>query len=448
MIGTWAGHNGVPYPGGRVETVKRCHIILICLLAALTALTGCGGDASGRTVSARRETSVTLTFISSWGGNDPNADTIQQIIDKFTAENPGIHVSNQSVFGDDFLTYLKTAFVSGSDPDVFGLWPGSDINSLVKAGKVADLTDMIHGDSGFQSSFRSDMWQYVTQNGRIYGVPVEIIFEGLFINRDLFDKYGATVPQTFAQLLDAVRVFRKNGVIPIAYNNTAEGTYIYQNIAASIGGKSAVENPFASGSVNRCYIEAMEDMRQLYELGAFPSDFTQIDSNERNSLFKNKKAAMIVQGSWFTADVAADPGVEFVRFPNCGGSSAPTRIIYGLGNGVFHISEKAWADPVKSKAAVKLLKYIASRQSAALLAGQTGMLSNVDIGADTSYNRLTVGGLQLIRNSAELIGPPDSYISRPAWQNVIVNEFPLVLEGTRQPESIWSDAARAGASEN
>lgn len=429
---------------------KRLALLCFLSLFLITTVTGCGSGGNKTIDSSNTSPAVMLTFISSWGGNDPNATAMQQILDKFCAENPNIKVSNQSVFGDDFLPYLKTAFVSGNDPDVFGLWPGSDIDSMISAYKVADITGLLDADPTFKDSFGTKMWQYVTYNNKIYGLPVEIIFEGLYVNKDLFDKYGVGIPKTFAELTQAVKVFNSNGITAIAYNDTAEGTYIYQNIAASIGGKSAIENPFSNGNINNCYIEAMKDMQTLYNLHAFPSDYLTIDSNERNDMFKDKKAAMIVQGSWYAGEVASDPNVEFVRFPNCGVSSEDSsRIIYGLGNGVFHISEKAWANSSRNQAAVKLLKFIASKQSALLLSTQTGMLSNVDIGNSISYDRLTLQGLALINDSKkELIGPPDSYITRPAWGNVIVNDFPLVLTGAESPEKIWSDAINDGAIEN
>lgn len=421
-------------------------IALSLLIMMLLGVVGCGGGHAG-TLPSRKNAggTITLTFISSWGGNDPKANTIQQIIDKFCAENPQIKVLNQSVFGDDFLPYLTRAFTSGNDPDVFGLWPGSNINNMIAAGKVADLSNTINNDQTLKSSFNDDMWQYVTYNNRIYGLPMEIVFEGLFVNRDLFTKYNVTIPTTFQGLVNAVQIFNKNGVTAIAYNITSEGTYLYQNIAASIGGKAAIENPIASGSINPCYIKAMEDMKILYTEHAFPTDYLTINSNERNSLFTSKKAAMIVQGSWFSAEIPEGSNVDVVRFPDCSeNGSGASRMVYGLGNGILHMSQKAWSDNSKRDAAVKLLKYIASKQSAAMLASQTGMLSNVKLGGNIAHDSLTTKGLTLISESSELIGPPDNYVPRHAWDDIIVKEFPYMFEGTKKADEIWSDALKDG----
>lgn len=388
-----------------------------------------------------------LRFISSWGGVDSKAGTLQEVLNKFMKDNKDIEVVNESLFGDDFLPKLKADFASGNDPDVFGLWPGSDIKLLIKSNKVADLTDVLDSDKKWKKSFGEDMWDYTTFDNKIYGLPVEIIFECLFINKDLFDKYSVKVPETYEELKKAVTVFKRNGIIPIAYNSFAEGTYLYQNIVAMIGGKENVENPFKDGKVNDCYIDAMYYVKELYELGAFPQNSFTMTSSERNNLFKDKKAAMIVQGSWFIGDFRDNvETVDIVPFPHIKeGKSPPTTLIYGLGCGTFYMSKNAWDNIKKRDASIRLLKTLTSSETAAVFAQQTGMLSNVDIsGYKVRYNRLTKKGQYLLNNAQSLIGPPDSFVYRSAWEEVIVKDFPYFLEGEKKAEDIWNKAIERG----
>jgi raffinose/stachyose/melibiose transport system substrate-binding protein len=64
--------------------------------------------------------------MNSWGGENRSAAILQRLLQDFMAENPDIKVKNESIWGDDFLPSIKTKFATGNDPDVFGLWPGSD----------------------------------------------------------------------------------------------------------------------------------------------------------------------------------------------------------------------------------------------------------------------------------------------------------------------------------
>ncbi len=388
---------------------------------------------------------VELVFLNSWGGLDGRADALQKLLDDFMEKNPGIKVKNESVYGDDFLPSIKTRFALGEEPDVFGLWPGSDIRSLIAAGKVADLTGLLEEDPTYKASFDPKMWHHVTAEGRIYGLPVEIIFEALFINSPMFDLYDIPPPETYDQLVTAVKVFRANNIIPIAYNSEPEGSYLYQNLVMMLGGKDGVEQPFSNRRVKDCYIEAMYRMRELYELGAFPKDYFTLTSEERDRLFLNKKAAMIVQGSWFISNFPKDKAVDLVAFPKAEPAEGTGNIVYGMGCGIFYASKTAMENPEKTEAVIKLLKFLASKPSAAYLADTTGMISNIDITAyrvgysedRVTYNPLTQKGLALVFYSKGLVGPPDSFIERSVWESVIIKRFPYMLERKISPEELW-----------
>jgi raffinose/stachyose/melibiose transport system substrate-binding protein len=428
---------------------KAVSIALLTLIAffivVFSTFYGIGGTLQPGHGSIAEKTE--LTFMNSWGGYDAKAEVLDNILTKFQKENPNVTVINQTVSGDDFLPSIKEKFATGEPPDVFGLWPGSDIRSLIKNGKVADITDLINKDPEWKNSFGKDMWPQVEQNGRIYGLPVEMTYEGLFINSNLFEKYDVKVPENYDELVKAIKTFKKNKIIPIAYNSKPEGSYLYQNIAMSLGGKE-IENPIKNGKVCDSYIQAMYIMRDLFKMGAFPpaNDCFTMDSNTRDDLFLNGKAAMIVQGSWFEGK-CTNKAIKLVAFPRMTKVNE-NRLIYGLGCGTFYISKKAWDNPAKREQAIKLLKVLTSRDSSIELAQKTDMISNVDIsGYNIEYNELTQKGLDLIKNSDLLVNPPDSYISRSVWESVIVKNFPDMLNENISPEELWEEAIAAGAEE-
>ncbi len=417
---------------------------LLLAVTLLVFVSGCSSPSLSMPVDSEltEEPPITLRFMNSWGGSDPKSETLQQIFDLFSNENPEIEIVNESLFGDDFLIQLKTNFASGNDPDVFGLWPGSDIKSLVAAGKVADITDELNQDRAWKSNFDPKMWYHTTFDERIYGLPLELIFEGLFVNTDLFKQFGLKVPGNYEELKAVVTSFKENDIVPIAFNCKAEGTYLYQNIAMMLGGKDAIENPIQDGTIHPCYIQAMDIMRELYQLGAFPEELFTMTSVERNDLFINKKAAMIVQGSWFVSALKDENSVDFVLFPEMiTENKTEARMIFGLGCGTFYMSQKAWDEPGKKEASLKLMKYLTSKSSATLLAERTGMLSNVDINqTNIKYNKLAKKGINLTYTTKQLIGPPDSYLPRTVWENIIVKEFPYILENKMTPTELWSRA--------
>lgn len=384
-----------------------------------------------------------ITFLSSWGGIDTKSNNIKRLLDQFQKLNPDIIVENRSRSNDDFLFTLKTDFAQGNDPDVFGLWPGSDINLLIKAGKVADLTDILNEESEWKNSFDNKAWSYDTYDGKIYGLPVEIIYEGLFINVDLFDKYGVKIPGNYKEFKDAVSKFKKAKIIPIAYNSTPEGTFLYQNLIMALGGKENVENPVEKGKIKKCYVDAMKEMKVLYDMGAFPQDSFTIDDRTRNDLFINKKAAMIVQGSWFYGSNAVDPNnktVKLIPFPKMQEDvNTKASVIYGLGNGNFHMSKQASESPKEKEASIKLLKFLTQKENVSLLLKDSGSLSNISLYNDSFVQKMNNdNGLNIIGNAESLVGPPDSFIKRTFWEEVVVKKFPQMLEGKILPEDIYN----------
>lgn len=272
-----------------------------------------------------------ISFISSWGAYDSKSQRLKSIL-KLYDKYPYLEIEDSSMAGEDFLFILKTDFASGNEPDLFGLWPGSDFNLLVEQNKVADLTDLVKSDEAWYNQFKEATWDYVTVNDRIYGLPIEIIYEGLFINKDLFEKYDVKVPTNFEELLNAVKAFKEVGIIPIAYSETPEGSYIYQNMVMKLGGKEDIENPFdEEGQIKPCFIEGMYYMKQLYEAGAFPHRLLYIDDKKRNELFVNKEAAMIVQGSWligYNTLSGDDTTVDVIPFPDMPGEKQIQQLLF------------------------------------------------------------------------------------------------------------------------
>ena len=413
--------------------------IIIILLIIPLVFSGCfSGNLEGEEIKEDvSNDDITLKFINSWGGLDSNAEALQIIFNDFMEKNPNIIVQNESVAGAGFLTKLKADFATNNDPDVFGIWPGSDMDALIQAGKVADLTEVINSDPEWKALFGPEAWEYCTVDGKIYGLPVEIIYEGLFINTEIFERYDAKAPETFEDLSILARLFANKGVVPIAYNYEAEGSYLYQNIIAQLGGKEGIEN------VDECYRDALYKMERLYDLRAFSEEAFRLSNSQRNDLFLDGEAAMIVQGSWFTKNVyesGLGEKVEIVPFPSFKESDNEGYcVIYGLGCGTFFMSQKAWDDPEKKEACLKLLKELTSPEASAQLSRGSGFISNIDMSSiEREETRLYAMGKDLINNAGCLAPPPDSIIDRVFWEDVIVGSFPQIYSvGNDEIEELW-----------
>ncbi len=97
--------------------------------------------------------------------------------------------------------------------DMYLLNPDA-IQALGEEGQLADL-------SGLDSvkNLRDVVKTANMVDGKLVAIPQEIVVYGLFINQDMFDRYGLEVPETPEELLDCCRVFQENGIeTPIGAN--------------------------------------------------------------------------------------------------------------------------------------------------------------------------------------------------------------------------------------
>ncbi len=98
--------------------------------------------------------------------------------------------------------------------DDFYLLNPDVIKLLGEEGVLADL-------SGLEAAknLREVVKTANTVDGKLVAIPQEIVAYGLFVNKDLFDKYDLELPEKPEELLECCRVFQENGfATPIGAN--------------------------------------------------------------------------------------------------------------------------------------------------------------------------------------------------------------------------------------
>jgi multiple sugar transport system substrate-binding protein len=169
--------------------------------ATLVALTACSSSSassgSGSTGSAAGP--VTVQF---WGW----APGYQQSVDLFNRTHPDIKVSFETTASGSKGGYTKmlTAVKAGNAPCLAQVGYET-LPSFAAAGALQDVSS--YADAS-KSQFAAWTWNQVSIDGQVYGIPVDTAPMALLYRKDLFAKYGITVPpQTWAQYAaDAAKV--------------------------------------------------------------------------------------------------------------------------------------------------------------------------------------------------------------------------------------------------
>ena len=97
-------------------------------------------------------------------------DGSEQWIADFDAKT-GIDLELDFIDNNEYTKKLELAYASDTVPDTFDL-NGETLGNYAAQGAIADLTDLVH-ESGLYDKVDKNLWDALTVNGKIYGVPRE-----------------------------------------------------------------------------------------------------------------------------------------------------------------------------------------------------------------------------------------------------------------------------------
>lgn len=216
-------------------------------------------------------------------------------------------------------------------------------------------------------------------DGQVYAVPVSGYWEAMFVNKEVLKAAGVEVPgsdYTWEQFMQDCQKIKDAGYTPIAAALGDIPNYWWEfAIFNHTGPASHLTVPTSvDDEQGQAWVQGMEDIKQLYELGYFPGNTSSAKDEEMLSLFMKGKAAFLVDGSWrlngivqACQDNPDDPNTldekkleQFtVTYVPGTEKRKATDLIGGVSMG-YYITRKAWNNPVKREAAVSFVTYMTS----------------------------------------------------------------------------------------
>lgn len=119
---------------------------------------------------------------------------LNELIDKFEIENPGIRIEAQYVpTGDALVQKIIASIQSNTTPDI--AWIHSDfIDKLVEGDAIYEMDHFINGSNGLTESELDDIFPELLKSamweGKLYAMPMEATVLALLYNKDLFEAAG------------------------------------------------------------------------------------------------------------------------------------------------------------------------------------------------------------------------------------------------------------------
>ncbi len=223
--------------------------------------------------------------------------------------------------------------------DIYPLNPDT-IAILSEEGKLADL-------SGLEcaQNLRDVVKAANLVDGKLVAVPQEVVAYGLFVNKDLFDRYKLKLPETPEEFLECCRVFKENGIeTPVGANRWWLETFVLAQAYADLynGGNTEAEIE----ALNRGEAKYSDYMRPGFEFLQELMDEGYIDAEkalvseaiegERQDFLDQKTPIVIAYwGAANTESAYGNPGfhMQAVGFPSSRGQM-PVMSITGFAVGV------------------------------------------------------------------------------------------------------------------
>ncbi|MEC2346658.1 extracellular solute-binding protein [Paenibacillus barengoltzii] len=368
--------------------MKKLKAVTISL-AFILSLVGCGSTNSAvEKENTSSSGTKTIKFMHLWpeGTNAAQNKILNEIIDDFESENPGIKIEQEILANEQYKDKLKVLSASDKLPDVGMAWPGGWLQPYVQGNKIASFDDVI--DSEYRNKFVDGTIEGFEVDGKVYGLPTDLNIAIVYYNKQIFEQNSLEVPTTYDEFLNVIKTLTNNGVTPIALGNQERwtGSLWYMYLADRIGGTETIVN-----AVNRkqsfedpTLIQAAGEIQNLVDLGAFQKGYNGATSSEAESLFTSGQAAMYLTGTWalpsftqgenFTQEFK--DSVDYFKFPSVEGGKGNINSFVG-GNGGLFVSEKS---EVKEEAK-RFVKYFTEKFGERSL-GEAGIIPAYKLNAD------------------------------------------------------------------
>jgi raffinose/stachyose/melibiose transport system substrate-binding protein len=167
-----------------------------------------------------------------------------------------------------------------------------------------------------------------TVDGKLLGIPQEVVVYGLFVNKDMFDEYDLELPDTPDEFLECCRVFKENGIeTPVGANRWWLETFVFAQAYAELyNGGNTAEEIEALNSGERKYSDYMrpgfEYLKEMMDLGYIDAKtaytYEAIDGEGPDFLAQKTPIVMAYWGAANTDTAYGKPdfNLQVIGFPS------------------------------------------------------------------------------------------------------------------------------------
>ncbi|GIV94373.1 extracellular solute-binding protein [Chloroflexus aurantiacus] len=278
--------------------MKRLSFSLIALLALFASLlAACGQAPAAQPTAAPQPTTApapstsdgmaitgTVTLWHAYGTGSAEEKAINMLIDRARAAYPDATINVLQIPFDQIFNKFNNEVSSGGGPDMF-IAPNDSLGSQIRAGVLADLSEYQSKLTDVSPTGVAGM----SLDGKLYGIPESFKAVALYYNKSKV----ANPPATTDELLALVKAGNTLVLNQNAYHNFG-WLQAFGGQLMDASGKCIADQ--AGGAEWFAFLKALKEV---------PTVTFSTDGGQADSLFKDGKADMIINGPWVLGDYRA-----------------------------------------------------------------------------------------------------------------------------------------------
>ena len=413
-----------------MEDLKMKKSIALLLMAGLLLTSAFGSGSSEKKESSLDKVTLRMTY---WNSED----TMSALLEYLEKAVPEVEIEYQFIDNSNYNTVVDIQLSAGEGPDIICESPAS----ALKHAKLGYLQPLNSLGSRYSSAGVS-VYSY---NNNIYALPGISWFEGIYFNKELFEKNNIALPKTFDEYLAVCEKFQSMGIKPLAAglmswepmlkNSLAfvSAEYFSTKPGSSFNADYREGRAKMSGTLNP-YIKKWSEM---IEKGIYTKNMLGIDHAQALDEFATGKAAMFCSGPWdYDAIMAKNPNLKLDMMPFQGTKPSAGWLIGGPGCG-FAVNAKS----KNVELATKVLEALSTVEGQAALwennQGGSSYLTGASFQLPAAYNSASSA-----LNAGNVYCPWNEWGDAAAAHQNYGLEFQSYLDGQSLEETLQNvDAA-------
>jgi raffinose/stachyose/melibiose transport system substrate-binding protein len=282
--------------------VRNISLLLAAVLGTVS-FGGCGEEAS----SDRTEVEMVCY--------KPEAvKAFEKIEARFNETHDDIHLTISSP--NEAMTILKTRFIREDYPDIIGIGGDSNYSNFLDADLFLDISELEELEQVKKSYLQMDKeLEFVPQEG-VYALPYAANAAGVLYNKEMFQKYGWEIPETWEEFVTLCEEIQSCGVQPLYFGFKDIWTCLAPWNALAVG---LVDSDICSqvnkgeATFKEAYRETAEKIKSLLPY-AEPNPYA-YSYNDACTAFARGESAMYPIGSYAIPQIkSVNPDMKIDSF--------------------------------------------------------------------------------------------------------------------------------------